>query len=397
MVSTIGRRAILPTAQWRGAMDGSRGFREGVASLLSRPDEIMLAAGASGELLVARLRVVVAALLLLLPLINVLGGGSIRESLAGLVGAVIVNVFALLWLQLARRPRHYRWLPFATAAFDITAITLVLAVLGANHLPSALNSMVVWCCYLLAILVTALRSDGRTTLFAGLLALLQYGLLNAVVFSMASSPEQLISTEYGAVTAGTQIQRMLLLAIVTLVTATVVYRMQRLVELSGTDGLTQLPNRSWLLHRMPRLLESADEDGLSLSLALIDLDHFKRVNAEAGHHAGDRALRHVVAVLKGMIEPDEWLVRLGGEELVLVMPLPTGTAWERVDALRRRLSERPFDPERAHLEPIRMTFSAGIASSPHDGHDASSLLGRADQRLKIAKREGRNRVVARDG
>jgi diguanylate cyclase (GGDEF)-like protein len=397
MVSTIGRRAILPTAQWRGAMDGSRGFREGVASLLSRPDEIMLSAGARGEVLVARLRVVVAALLLLLPLINVLGGGSIRESLAGLVGAVIVNVFALLWLQLARRPRHYRWLPFATAAFDITAITLVLAVLGANHLPSALNSMVVWCCYLLAILVTALRSDGRTTLFAGLLALLQYGLLNAVVFSMASSPEQLISTEYGAVTAGTQIQRMLLLAIVTLVTATVVYRMQRLVELSGTDGLTQLPNRSWLLHRMPRLLESADEDGLSLSLALIDLDHFKRVNAEAGHHAGDRALRHVVAVLKGTIEPGEWLVRLGGEELVLVMPLPMGTAWERVDALRRLLAERPFDPERAHLEPFRMTFSAGIAASPHDGHDASSLLGRADQRLKIAKREGRNRVVARDG
>ncbi|MGV8940388.1 MAG: GGDEF domain-containing protein [Lysobacter sp.] len=378
-------------------MDGSRGFREVATSLLSRPDEIMLVAGASGELLVARLRVVVAALLLLLPLINVLGGGSIRESLAGLVGAVIVNAFALLWLQLARRPRQYRWLPFATVAFDITTTTVVLAVLGANHLPSALNSMVVWCCYLLAILLTALRSDGRTTLFAGVLALVQYGLLNAVVFSMVSSPEQLISTEYGAVTAGTQIQRMVLLAIVTLITVTVVYRMQRLIELSGTDGLTQLHNRSWLLHRMPRLLAAADEDGFSLSLALIDLDHFKRVNAEAGHHAGDRALRHVVSVLNGTIGPGEWLVRLGGEELVLVMPFPMGTAWERVDGLRRLLAERPFDSERAHLEPIRMTFSAGIAASPQDGRDVSSLLGRADQRLKIAKREGRNRVVARDG
>ncbi len=378
-------------------MDGSRGFREVTTSLLSRPDAIMLALGASGEMLVARLRMVVAALLLLLPLVRVLGGGSIKQSLAVLLGAVIVNVWALLWLQLARRPRHYRWLPFATVAFDVTAITVLLVVLGANHLPSALNSMVVWACYLLAILVTALRSDGRTTLFAGLLALLQYGLLNVVVFSMASSPEQLISTEYGAVTASTQIQRMALLVIVTLVTATVVYRMQRLVELSGTDGLTQLHNRTWLLHRMPRLLAAADEDGLSLSLALIDLDHFKRVNAEAGHHAGDRALRHVVAVLNGTIGPGEWLVRLGGEELVLVMPLPMGTAWERVDALRRLVAEHPFDPDRAHLEPIRLTFSAGIAASPHDGHDASSLLGRADQRLKIAKREGRNRVVARDG
>lgn len=378
-------------------MDGSRSFREVVASLLSRPDEIMLAVGASGELLVARLRVLIAALLLLLPLANVLAGGTITESLIGLGGAIFVNVFALFWLQLARRPRQYRWLPFATVAFDVSAATLVLAVLGIDHLPAALNSMVVWCGYLLAILMTALRSDGRTTLFAGLLALLEYGALNAVVFAMASSPEQLASSEYGAVTAANQIQRMVLLAIVTLLTTTVVYRMQRLVEMSGTDGLTRLPNRSWLLHRMPRLLQSADEDGLSLSLALIDLDHFKRINEEAGHHAGDRALRHVVGVLKGSLEPGEWLVRLGGEELVLVMPLPTGTAWERVDALRRLLAQRPFDPERGNLEPMRLAFSAGIAASPHDGRDVSRLLGRADKRLKIAKREGRNRVIARDG
>ncbi len=378
-------------------MDSTRSAREVVSTLLARPDEILLEVGAGGELLVARMRVVIAALLLLLPLANALTGGSVQETLIGLGGAIFVNVFAQVWLQLARRRRRYRWLSFATAAFDVSATTLVLIVLAANHLPAALNSMIVWCCYLLATLLTALRSDGRTTVFAGALALLQYGVLNAVIFASVTSPEQLISSDYGSVTLGSQVQRMVLLGIVTVITTVMVYRMQRLVELSGIDGLTRLPNRAWLLHRMPRLLEAAEEDGGSLSLALIDLDHFRRINDEAGHHAGDRAVRHVVGVLRSMADPDEWLVRLGGEEFALVMPQPVGTAWERVDSIRRVLAQHPFDPERGHMEPLRITFSAGIACSPNDGNDLSRLLSRADRRLKMAKREGRNRVVARDG
>jgi len=378
-------------------MDSIRSAREVITRLLARPDEILLEVGAGGELLVARMRVIVAALLLLLPLINALGGGRVHETLIGLAGAVFVNVFAQVWLQLARRRRRYRWLSFATAAFDVSATTLLLGILSTTHLAAALNSMIVWCCYLLAILLTALRSDGRTTVFAGLLALLQYATLNAVVFASVTSPEQLISSDYGAVTATAQVERMLLLAIVTVITAAVVYRTQRLVELSGTDGLTRLPNRSWLMHRMPRLLEVAEEDGGSLSLALIDLDHFRRINDEAGHHAGDRAIRHVVDVLRSMAEPGEWLLRLGSEEFALVMPQPVGTSWERVDSIRRMLAQHPFDPERGNMEPLRITFSAGIASCPNDGNDLSRLLSRADQRLKMAKREGRNRVIARDG
>ena len=380
-----------------GEVMESRSAREILAAVLARPDEVMLEVGAGGELLVARLRVVIAALLLVLPLANAVSGGTVRETLIGLGGAVFDTVFAQVWLQLARRRRRYRWLSFATVAFDVTATTAVLIVLAFAHLPAALNSMVVWGCYLLAIVLTALRGDGRTTLFAGALAVLQYGAIIAAVFAFADSPEHLLSSDYGAVTPGAQVQRVMLLVIATMITATVVYRMQRLVEMSGTDGLTRLPNRTWLLHRMPRLLEVASEEDGSLSLALIDLDHFSRINDEAGHHAGDRAIRHVVEVLKGMTERNERLVRLGGEEFVLVMPQPLGTAWERVDAIRRVLGQRPFDPERGNLEPLRLTFSAGVAASPHDGHDLSTLLRRADRRLKMAKREGRNRVIARDG
>jgi two-component system cell cycle response regulator len=376
-------------------MTGGR-IREVVASLLARPDEIMLEIGAGGELLVARLRAALAAMLLLLPLANALGGGGINETMIGLGGALVVNVFAQVWLSLARRRRLYRWLPFASSAFDVTATTLVLVALAANHLPAGLNSLIVWCGYILAILLTALRSDGRIALFAGTLAIGQYGLLVLAVFALASSPEQLLSSDYGSVTLGTQVQRLVLLMMFTLITAMVVYRMQRLVELSGTDGLTRLPNRTWLLHRVPRLFDSVRHDGDSLTLALIDLDHFKRINDAHGHHAGDRALRHVVAVLRELAEPGEWLVRIGGEEFVLLLRKPIGTAWERVDAIRRALGERPFQPERG-ADAMPLSFSAGLAGFPHEGSDLSRLLRRADGRLQQAKLQGRNKVVARDG
>jgi diguanylate cyclase (GGDEF)-like protein len=373
----------------------ARKTRETIRLLLAQPDEVMLEVGSGGELLVARLRAVIGMLLLLLPLINAASGGTIRETLIGLGGAIFVNVFAQIWLALARRRRQHRWLPFATAAFDVSAATLVLIVLAYNHLPSGLNSMVVWCGYLLAIVLTALRNDGRVTLFAGTLAIVEYGLLIAVVLASVSSPEQLISADYGAVTIGTQIQRLVLISVVTLITAMVTYRMQRVVEMSGTDGLTNLPNRIWLLHHVPRLMDAVQRDGSSLSLALIDLDHFKRINDEAGHRAGDRALKHVVATLRDATEPGENLVRIGGQEFVLLMRKPIGTAWERVDAVRRQLLQRPFEPERGG-EAFLLTFSAGIATYPQEGPDLSRLLRRADQRLQEAKREGRNRVVARD-
>ena len=368
---------------------------EVVAALLARPDEIMLEVGAGGELLVARLRAVIAGLLLLLPLSNALGGGSIDETLIGLAGVVFINLFAQTWLVLARRRRRFLWLPFATAAFDVTATSLILLMLANHHLPAGLNSVVVWCGYVLAILLTALRNDGRTTLFAGGLALVQYGVIVAVLLLGADSPERLISSDYGTPTVGNQVQRLILLAIVTVITAMVVYRLQRLVEMSGTDGLTGLPNRTWLLHRMPHLVDAVEHEGGSLTLALINMDHFRRINDEIGHRAGDRALQHVVGTITRITDEREWLVRLRGEEFVLVLRKPVGTAWERVDALRRLVSAAPFEPERG-ADPVHLTFSAGIVGYPNDGHDLSALLRNADRRLQTAKREGRDRVVARE-
>ena len=103
----------------------------------------------------------------------------------------------------------------------------------------------------------------------------------------------------------------------------------------------------------------------------------------------------MVETLREQLDENDWLARLGGEEFALLMPLPTGRAWERLETMRRALAARPFIPEPG-ADPVRITFSAGIASWPQDGADLSQLLRRADVRLRQAKLDGRNRVLARD-
>ncbi|HEU0153536.1 MAG TPA: GGDEF domain-containing protein [Arenimonas sp.] len=363
------------------------------ASLREPPDEILLEVGAGGELLVAHLRVGVACLLLLLPLVNHWAGGTPHESLAGLAGALLVLGLSMLWLRLARRPRRVRGLAIATAASDITMVTLVLALLALESPVAAVNSAVVWGCYPLAIFATALRHDVRVTFFAGALALLQTALLWAAVAWLAQAP--LVSAVYGTVSTSTQVQRLVLLVAVTLVTAMVVFRAQRLTQFSATDGLTGLPNRNYLNTRVPQLVRDARAQGHTVSLALVDLDNFRHINAELGHLAGDRALRHAVKVLRRELAREEPMIRVGGEEFVLLLRLPIGAAWERMEVLRRRLEATPFVPE-AGFEPRRLTLSAGLASCPQDANDLSGLMKRADLRLQAAKQGGRNRVAARD-
>jgi diguanylate cyclase (GGDEF)-like protein len=330
-----------------------------------------------------------------MPLINLLTGGKYSETMIGLFGVVMAIVMSQVWLALARHRQRYRWLPWATATYDVSLTTLVLVILAFDSPVTGLNSMVVWAFYLISIGMTALRNDGRLTLYAGALAILQYGVLVAAIFALVRNPDQLASIDYGTATASNQIQRLVLLAVMTAITAIIVYRMQKLVDMSGTDGLTGLPNRTWLLHRFPAMLDATRAQGGSLSVCVIDLDYFKRINDELGHLAGDRALRHVVDGLKQQMEDGDWLARLGGEEFALLLPLPTGRAWERLETMRRGTASQAFLPEHG-AEPMRLTFSAGIASWPQDGADLSQLLRKADTRLRHAKQEGRNRVLARD-
>jgi len=375
-------------------MHESNSIRRMLAILFGRPDEVMLELGASGELLVAKVRALLSLLTLALPLASGLGGGDTSRILLDLGVAVFVNLMAQIWLALARDHRRLRWLPYASGGYDVAIITAVLALQAAGDAPAALNGTGVWCFYLFAIALTALRHDGRLTLYMGTLAIALYGLLVALVLGLADEP--LLSIEHGAVTVRGQGTRLVLLGLMTLLTATLVHRMQRLIEMSGRDTLTGVPNRAWLMQRLPRMFEAARREGRTVTIGLVDLDHFNRVYQELGQGNGDRAIRHLVGHLREMLGEDEYLARIGGQEFVLVLLCPVGSAWERIDRYRRSLGERPFQTERGN-ESMALTFSAGLAAFPQDGATASALLGAADRRLQEAKRLGRNRVVARDG
>ena len=356
-------------------------------------DETLLELGADGEVLLARLRLVIASLLMLLPAINYVAGGSGFESLAGLAGIGVAVLLSQVWLTVARRRRRYPWLPYASAGFDVTVVTMVLLILAFNEPSAGLNSMVVWGCYPLAVLATALRNDVRVTLFAGLLAVVQF--LGVSAWFQLATVGPIMSVDYGTVHLSSQLQRAMLLLATTLITMLIVFRMQRLVQLSGTDGLTGLPNRSYLNHRVPRILSDARVVGDTLCLALLDLDFFKRINDEMGHQAGDRALLHVVEVLRLELRRDEPMLRVGGEEFVVLLRQPLGAAWERMDGLRRKLEAVPFLPGDG-AEARRITVSCGVSCCPGDAIDVSGLMRTADLRLRAAKQGGRNRVVARD-
>src|SRR3546814_19103119 len=111
-----------------------------------------------------------------MPLVAALGGAKSSEVVIGLTLAVFVNLMAQIWLALARRPLRYHWLSYATGTYDITLTTLVLVLLALGDPVAATNSIVIWCFYLIAIAITALRNDGRLTLYVTALALAQYAL-----------------------------------------------------------------------------------------------------------------------------------------------------------------------------------------------------------------------------
>ncbi len=362
-------------------------------ALRGPPDEILRELGADGEVLLARLRLLIALLLMLMPAINYYAGGAAYESLVGITGVGLAVLLSQIWLTMARRRRRYPWLPYVSACFDVSVVSFVLLLLAFRSPAAGLNSVVVWCCYPLAVLATALRNDARVTLVAGGLALLEFSLLSAFFMLTADGP--ISAPDYGIVHASNQLQRALVLVASTVITTLIVFRMQRLVQLSGTDGLTGLPNRSFLNHRVPQIILDARGHGHTLCLALIDLDFFKRINDELGHQAGDRALRHIVEALRMELRCDEVLLRVGGEEFVLVLQQPLGAAWERVDLLRRKVEAKPFLPEEG-AELRKLTFSAGVSACPGDAVDVSGLMRSADLRLRAAKLAGRNRVIARD-
>ncbi|WP_413204647.1 GGDEF domain-containing protein [Rhodospirillum sp. A1_3_36] len=169
-----------------------------------------------------------------------------------------------------------------------------------------------------------------------------------------------------------------------------------LAQEAKTDPLTGLLNRRGLLDTYPRELAAARRFGRPLSLLVLDLDHFKRVNDTFGHDGGDLALQFVVKTMKRLIRQDDWSARVGGEEFAVLLPNTDITEGRGVgEKIRAGIEASPLVLEGGQRVPL--TVSIGVAQAQTgpggDGDDLDTLFTRADRRLYKAKSEGRNKVV----
>ncbi|AGA91523.1 diguanylate cyclase (GGDEF) domain-containing protein [Thioflavicoccus mobilis 8321] len=163
---------------------------------------------------------------------------------------------------------------------------------------------------------------------------------------------------------------------------------RRILDLARTDVLTGLPNRRYFYERLGEAVEQARHLRRPLSVLMIDLDHFKRVNDRFGHAGGDAVLTAFAELLRGRARAGDFPGRLGGEELALLLPDTDAEQGQRVaERLRADAARlRPLD------EAAVFTVSIGVATW-RDGETGEALLARADEALYAAKTAGRDRVV----
>lgn len=157
------------------------------------------------------------------------------------------------------------------------------------------------------------------------------------------------------------------------------------------DTLTGLYNRRYLEERLMAETQKAFYGGASLSLVMVDIDHFKKVNDTFGHTTGDLVLKEIASLLKNSTRKKDTVARYGGEEFVLILPEAglevTVAIAERI---RRQVEQTPFEVGQTQLN---LTVSLGISSFPsHHARSKEDLIQMADQALYDAKRGGRNRV-----
>jgi diguanylate cyclase (GGDEF)-like protein len=174
---------------------------------------------------------------------------------------------------------------------------------------------------------------------------------------------------------------------------------KRLELLSITDGLTKLHNHRHFQDELARAFEESQRYLRPLSLAMIDIDFFKKINDTYGHAAGDDVLKRAARLYRESVRSTDLVARYGGEEFAVMMPettLQDGIAF--AEKIRHLVESTPLETQAG---PIQATISLGVASVPHSRiHSAKELIIAADKALYRAKKNGRNQVQAekrRDG
>jgi diguanylate cyclase (GGDEF)-like protein len=288
----------------------------------------------------------------------------VAPLLVGLAGFAVADHF----MHASRHPAL--WVAGAWGALPLLLATAVVATGGPT------SPALIW--FALPVVTLGARFEPRGIAIGTAYILLLF-LLSTVAFDPAGAWEQ----------------RQWLIATVALVISTVILS-GALVESdrahrrrSTLDPLTGLFNRNALEQRLAELdgQPSNEEEGLSHALLLCDLDHFKRVNDQLGHAAGDAVLQDVAYTMRATLRAGDSIYRVGGEEILVILPGADETdAVEIAERVRKAVRDR---------RPVGMTvtISVGVAVAQPDAVDAGDLVARADIALYAAKAGGRDTVV----
>ncbi|HET9282075.1 MAG TPA: diguanylate cyclase [Candidatus Angelobacter sp.] len=168
------------------------------------------------------------------------------------------------------------------------------------------------------------------------------------------------------------------------------HNFDRMKQLAYVDGLTGIHNRRYFEMRIVEELERAGRFQGRMSLIMLDIDNFKRMNDEFGHLLGDEMLRAVSSILKQQLRKMDMVCRYGGDEFAIVVPETTGESAMRVAEKLRRQVETHFFPG----VPRPVTISCGVADYPAHGVTRDEVVAAADAALYLAKQAGRNRVAS---
>ncbi len=306
--------------------------------------------------------------------------GQLRHSVPIRAAAILAlgAIFSLSFVRaLARRPYLLLFPGVAVATSAIVSLTLVLPhgdVYGTGSL------------LLVVLVVTALRPPPRTALFAfALLVLVALGgltLRDAAPFILFAVG---LLVGGGAVAAA-------LMCRMSWHSDLRTFRLEMALErLASIDALSGALNRHAFDVRSRAELERAARHRLPVSLLLLDIDHFKRVNDTHGHPAGDAAIRALAEGIRPLLRQSDLFARLGGEEFAILAPhTDAESAAAFADRLREEIACRPVAWGSLRLA---VTVSVGVATWTGANEPLESLLSRADRALYAAKHGGRNRVA----
>ncbi|MFL6586401.1 MAG: diguanylate cyclase [Luteimonas sp.] len=317
--------------------------------------------------------------------------GFAVEAMVGLAVALV----GMTTLALVRQSWLRRRLPQVERSVRGGARALIIAGLCAPLLPPAMLAAMSVATevgfYVLALVfagvaVTALarRRGGGASLLSGVLPFLAVAALEAfapMTLALWKVEAFMLSGGWLALTCS---------MVLTLRLGVLRQQRDEMTRLAQTDPLTGLPNRRAALEQLERSIEAARASGAPLTVAFIDLDHFKRINDRYGHECGDRVLRHVAHALRGAFRSADHVARMGGEEFLVILPgADPDHARLRVDTLRAMLSSTGVVLDKPGMQ---VTLSAGISALRADDAGVDALLQRADTAMYAAKHAGRDRT-----